>query len=156
MSLPGIPLHYSKIKENFLHHGRKSHSSKVEGRVLRCERERGMPNIIFIMTDNQGAWPLGCYGNPEIRTPNIDQLADGGIRFSNAYCVNSVCSPSRATFFTCLISSQHGVHSYLGGEKPYLQMRPDAYCTIREFANLPRILSDTGYDCGLSGKGASR
>jgi len=111
-----------------------------------------MPNIVFIMTDNQGAWTLGCHGNPDIRTPNIDQLADGGIRFSNAYCVNSVCSPSRATFFTGLIPSQHGVHSYLGGEKPDSQMGPDAYCTIREFANLPRILSDTGYDCGLSGK----
>ena len=111
-----------------------------------------MPNIIFIMTDNQGAWTLGCHGNPDIRTPNIDQLADGGIRFSNAYCVNSVCSPSRATFFTGLTPSQHGVHSYLGGEKPDSQMGPDAYCTIREFANLPRILSDTGYDCGLSGK----
>ena len=49
-----------------------------------------MPNVVFIMTDNQGAWTLGCYGNPDIRTPNINRLADEGIRFSNAYCVNSV------------------------------------------------------------------
>ena len=76
-----------------------------------------MPNVVFIMTDNQGAWTLGCYGNPNIQTPNIDRLADEGIRFSNAYCVNSVCSPSRATFMTGLIPSQHGVHCYLGGEK---------------------------------------
>ena len=111
-----------------------------------------MPNIVFVMTDNQGAWTRGCYGNLDIRTPNIDRLASGGIRFSSAYCVNSVCSPSRATFFTGLIPSQHSVHSYLGEERPDSQMGPDAYCTIREFANLPRILSDTGYDCGLSGK----
>ena len=111
-----------------------------------------MSNVVFIMTDNQGAWTLGCYGNPDIRTPNIDRLAEEGIRFSNAYCVNSVCSPSRATFMTGLIPSQHGVHCYLGGEKPDAQMGPDAYCTIREFANLPRVMADAGYVCGLSGK----
>ena len=45
-------------------------------------------NIVFIMTDNQGAWTLGCYGNRDIRTPHIDALASGGMRFANAYCVN--------------------------------------------------------------------
>jgi len=75
-------------------------------------------NVVFIMTDNQGAWTLGCYGNQDIRTPNIDGLADNGIRFTNAYAVNSVCSPSRATFLTGLIPSQHGVHCWLGTEKP--------------------------------------
>ncbi|MFC1714043.1 sulfatase [Candidatus Poribacteria bacterium] len=109
-------------------------------------------NVVFIMTDNQGEWTLGCYGNEDIRTPNIDSLAEDGIRFSNAYCVNSVCSPSRATFLTGLIPSQHGVHCWLGTEKPDAQIGPDAYCTIQEFANLPRIMSDSGYTCGLSGK----
>ena len=55
------------------------------------------PNILFIMTDNQGAWTLGCHGNEDIRTPHIDRLAADGVRFTDAYCVNSVCSPSRAT-----------------------------------------------------------
>ena len=110
------------------------------------------PNIVFIMTDNQGAWTLGCQGNREIRTPNIDRLAAEGIRFSRAYCVNSVCSPNRATVMTGLIPSQHGVHSWLGGEKPDAQMGPDAYDTIQEFRSLPNILSDHGYTCGLSGK----
>lgn len=109
-------------------------------------------NVVFIMTDNQGAWTLGCYGNEDIRTPNIDRMAEDGIRFSNAYCVNSVCSPSRATFLTGLIPSQHGVHCWLGTEKPDAQIGPDAYCTIQEFANLPRMLSDAEYTCGLSGK----
>jgi arylsulfatase A-like enzyme len=111
-----------------------------------------MKNVVFIMTDNQGAWTLGCYGNRDIRTPNVDSLAEDGIRFSNAYAVNSVCSPSRATFLTGLIPSQHGVHCWLGTEKPDAQIGPEAYCTIREFANLPRILADAGYICGLSGK----
>jgi len=109
-------------------------------------------NVVFIMTDNQGAWTLGCYGNEDIRTPNIDSLAEDGIRFTNAYAVNSVCSPSRATFFTGLLPSQHGVHCWLGTEKPDAQIGPEAYCTIREFTNLSRIMADSGYICGLSGK----
>lgn len=109
-------------------------------------------NVVFIMTDNQGAWSLGCYGNPDIRTPHIDRLASEGVRFSQAYCVNSVCSPSRATYFTGLIPSQHGVHCFLGGEKPDAQMGPHAYSTVAEFETLSGILSEKGYTCGLAGK----
>lgn len=111
-----------------------------------------MTNVVFIMTDNQGAWTLGCHGNNEIRTPHIDRLAAEGTRCANAYAVNSVCSPSRATFLTGLLPSQHGVHCYLGGEKPDAQMGPEAYSTIGEFVNLPRLLHDRGYNCGLAGK----
>ena len=111
-----------------------------------------MTNIVFIMTDNQGDWTLGCYGNEEIRTPNIDALAAEGARCAHAYAVNSVCSPSRATFFTGLIPSQHGVHCYLGGEQPDAQMGDDAYCTVGEFVTLPQMLHDAGYRCGLAGK----
>jgi arylsulfatase A-like enzyme len=109
-------------------------------------------NLVFILTDNQGAWTLGCYGNPDIRTPNIDRLAREGVRFTRAFASNPVCSPTRATYLTGLIPSQHGVHSYLGGERPNAQTGPDAYCTIREFASLPKIMSQAGYVCGLSGK----
>ena len=79
-------------------------------------------NVVLIMTDNQGAWTLGCHGNEQIRTPAIDRLAAEGIRFSRAYCVNSVCSPSRATYLTGLLPSQHGIHCWLGTEKPDAQM----------------------------------
>ncbi|HEY1049683.1 MAG TPA: sulfatase-like hydrolase/transferase, partial [Prosthecobacter sp.] len=41
-------------------------------------------NLVFILTDNQGAWTLGCYGNPDIRTPHIDKLAAEGMRFTHA------------------------------------------------------------------------
>ena len=107
------------------------------------------PNLVFILTDNHGAWTLGCYGNKEIRTPNIDKLAAEGVRFNRAYCNNSVCSPSRASFLTGLIPSQHGVHVYIPNAA---QIGDKAYCTIREFRTLPRILSEAGYVCGLSGK----
>lgn len=109
-------------------------------------------NLVLILTDNHGAWTLGCYGNKDIRTPHIDRLAGEGIRFTRALASNPVCSPTRATLLTGLIPSQHGVHSYLGGEKPNAQMGPEAYCTIREFGTLPRILRDAGYTCGLVGK----
>jgi len=115
--------------------------AKSEGRPL---------NVVLILTDNQGAWTLGCYGNHDIQTPNIDRLAREGMLFENCYSSNAVCSPTRATLLTGLIPSQHGVHSYLtaGGA----QIGPSAYSTIAEFRTLPKILSEAGYTCGLSGK----
>ncbi len=107
------------------------------------------PNLVFILTDNQGAWTLGCYGNPDIRTPHIDRLAAEGIRFTRALSSNPVCSPTRATFLTGLIPSQHGVHSFLD---PKFMMGPEAYNTLDEFTSLGEVLRDAGYVCGLSGK----
>lgn len=112
--------------------------------------EEGRPNVVLIMTDNHGAWTLGCYGNPDIRTPNIDRLAAEGIRFTRAFSSNAVCSPTRATYLTGLLPSQHGVHCYLRANEA--QMGPDAYSTIAEFDTLPEILAAAGYDCGLVGK----
>jgi arylsulfatase A-like enzyme len=106
-------------------------------------------NLVFILTDNQGAWTLGCYGNPDIRTPHIDRLAAGGLRFNRALSSNPVCSPTRATFLTGLMPSQHGVHSFLD---PKFMMGPEACNTLAEFRSLGEILHDAGYACGLSGK----
>src|SRR2546421_12745055 len=96
------------------------------------------PNVVLILTDNQGAWTLGCYGNPDIRTPNIDRLANEGMLFERCFSSNAVCSPTRATLLTGLIPSQHGVHSYLaaGGA----QIGPRAHSTIAEFRTLPEVL----------------
>ena len=66
-------------------------------------------NVVFIMTDDQGQWALGCYGNPGIKTPNIDRLAAEGTRFRRAFVTTPVCSPSRATYLTGAIPSQHGI-----------------------------------------------
>src|SRR5438552_6641091 len=107
------------------------------------------PNLVFILTDNQGAWTLGCYGNPDIRTPNIDRLATEGVRFTRALSSNPVCSPTRATFLTGLIPSQRGVHSFLD---PKFMMGPESYNTLREFTSLGEVLQESGYVCGLSGK----
>lgn len=106
-------------------------------------------NLVFILADNQGAWTLGCYGNPDIRTPNLDAMAARGMRFTRALSSNPVCSPTRATFLTGLIPSQHGVHSFLD---PKYMVGPEAYYTLAEFETLPRILHSEGYVCGLVGK----
>ncbi|MCS7460446.1 sulfatase-like hydrolase/transferase [Paenibacillus doosanensis] len=110
--------------------------------------ENSRPHIVFILTDDQGAWALGCAGNDEIRTPNLDRLAAEGTRFSNFFCTSPVCSPARASLLTGRIPSQHGVHDWIRGgnigERPiaYLQGQP-AYT---------EMLADNGYVCGLSGK----
>ena len=55
------------------------------------------PNIVFIMTDDQRQDALSVYGNTILRTPNIDRIAAGGVRFTEAFVTNSLCAPSRAS-----------------------------------------------------------
>lgn len=62
-------------------------------------------NLIAIVTDDQAAWTLGCYGGREIRTPNLDRLATEGVRFANAFVHTPVCSPSRGTYMTGLFGT---------------------------------------------------
>ncbi len=112
------------------------------------ESER--PNIVVILTDNHGAWTLGCYGNSEIATPHIDRLAQEGTLLTRAFANNPVCSPTRASLLTGLMPSQHGVHCFLFNRR--LQVGPEARCTLDQFRSLPEILRDAGYACGLVGK----
>ena len=58
------------------------------------------PNIIFILADDLGYGELGCYGQTKIKTPNIDQLAADGMRFTQHYSGSPVCAPSRCTLLT--------------------------------------------------------
>ena len=108
------------------------------------------PNVVLIMTDNHGAWSMGCYGNPDVKTPHVDRMAAEGVLFTRCYANNAVCSPTRASFLTGLMPCQHGVHRYLGARGA--QIGPDAYNTLEEFDTLPSLLADEGYVCGLSGK----
>ncbi len=121
----------------------------AESSLLAKSASAKKPNVVFILTDNHGAWTLGCYGNKDIRTPHIDQLAKEGMLFKRSMSSNPVCSPTRATFLTGLIPSQHGLHSFLDGK---YMMGPQAYYALKEFETLPGILHSEGYVCGLSGK----
>ncbi len=67
------------------------------------------PNVLFILCDDIRPDAVGCYGSAHVKTPNIDELASGGVRFANAFCTTSLCSPSRASIMTGLYASRHGV-----------------------------------------------
>jgi choline-sulfatase len=106
------------------------------------------PNVLFILTDDQGVWAAGCYGNPEIRTPNLDRLAAEGMRFEHFFVATPVCSPSRATFLTGRIPSQHGVHDWIREGN----MGEHAAQYIADEVCYTDILAEHGYTVGLSGK----
>ncbi len=67
------------------------------------------PNVLFIVCDDLRPDALGCYGSKHVRTPNIGALARQGVRFQNAFCTTSLCSPSRASILTGLYAHRHGV-----------------------------------------------
>ena len=114
------------------------------------------PNILIIMSDDQGPWALGCAGTPELKTPNIDRLA--GIRFENFFCVSPVCSPARASFLTGRIPSQHGVHDWIrrgNMDDPQGHTWHGPEVRTEYLAGFPAftdILAKNGYRCAISGK----
>jgi arylsulfatase A-like enzyme len=107
---------------------------------------REQPNILLIFTDQHRLSAVGCYGDTPCRTPHIDDLAQEGIRFENAYTACPLCSPARATIMTGLYPHTHGVcqnvHD-LGTSIHELSDRPDL---------LSRQLGKGGYSCGYTGK----
>src|SRR6478736_4839428 len=71
------------------------------------------PNLIFIFIDDMGYSDLGCFGNKEMQTPNIDRIAKEGIRFTNYYDNSPICSPSRVAAITGSYPSRYHIYSYL-------------------------------------------
>ncbi|MFN4231379.1 sulfatase-like hydrolase/transferase, partial [Parvibaculum sp.] len=72
------------------------------------EKPEGRPNFLVIITDQHRPDHCGFYGNPTIRTPNLDGLAARGTRFDKAYVANPICMPNRASIFTGRLPSAHG------------------------------------------------
>ena len=93
------------------------------------------PNVLMLVTDNQSADSLGCYGNTEHETPRIDRLAREGTQFLRAFCTNGLCSPTRASILTGLMPSQHGVHIAMPDDD--VVPKADDYDVTREFRTLP-------------------
>ncbi len=106
----------------------------------------GQPNIIVVMADDHGQWALGSYGLEQLRTPNIDFLADQGVLFENAMSPAPVCSAARASFHTGKMPSQHGVHDFLN-ESPEFDANWLAGETM-----LSERLQEQGYRTALIGK----
>lgn len=111
-------------------------------------QQPALPNIVFILSDDQGPWALGCAGNDDIHTPHLDALAAGGTRLENFFCVSPACSPARASLMTGQIPSRHGVHDYLTGVEVGTQA-PDYLAGQQIFTD---VLADNAYRMGLSGK----
>ena len=108
------------------------------------------PNIILIMSDNQQAGTLGCYGNNEVYSPHLDALAAAGMRFDKAFCPNAFCSACRASTLTGMLPSQHGVHSWIDDRN--MQAWPQGWHALNGLATLPEQMQALGYRTGLFGK----
>ncbi|MHC4167976.1 MAG: sulfatase-like hydrolase/transferase [Planctomycetota bacterium] len=113
-------------------------SSLLAGSATASSARR--PNIIFILADDLGYGDLGCYGQKTIKTPNIDKLAEEGMKFTDHYAGSTVCAPSRC----CLMTGLHTGHAIVraNGNVP---LRPSDV-TVAE------LLKKTGYTTGIIGK----
>ncbi|MEK3722775.1 sulfatase-like hydrolase/transferase [Paenibacillus sp. FSL H8-0034] len=115
-----------------------------------ASKDRNKPNIVFVLTDDQGYWAMGCAGNSEIRTPNMDALASKGVRFDSFFCTSPVCSPSRASLMTGKMPSTHGVQDWIKvGNMAY---EGAVYEYIKEHKAYTDYLSENGYVCAITGK----
>lgn len=109
-----------------------------------ASKEKKQPNIIFILADDLGYSELGCFGNTFNETPNIDKLAQNGIRFTNAYTAQTVSSPTRAALMTGLYPARTGIIDYL---------RPDDTLHLDEkYTTIPEALKTEGYRTCIIGK----
>ena len=105
------------------------------------KRAGDRPNIIYIMTDQQCADAMSCAGNMDVSTPNMDRLADHGIRFTNAYCAMPLSGPARGAMFTGYMPSETGI---IENDIPI----PDSL----QNRTLGTLVGEAGYDCAYAGK----
>jgi len=103
--------------------------------------EDARPNILFCIADDWSWMNAGCYGDTQARTPNIDALAEKGIRFEQAYCASPSCSPSRAAVLTGRMAIELEDAANLWGAFP------------RKFKVYPELLEEAGYHVGFERKG---
>ena len=97
------------------------------------------PNIIFIFTDDHAAHAMSAYGSRINSTPNLDRIANGGMLFTNCFCTNSICGPSRAVI-------QTGKHSHLNGFRD----NGDRFDGSQQ--TFPKLLQKAGYQTAVVGK----
>ncbi|MFN3189545.1 MAG: sulfatase-like hydrolase/transferase [Aureliella sp.] len=111
------------------------------------------PNIIVILCDDLGYGDLECYGHPHIKTPNLNALAESGIRLTNCYSAAPVCSPSRVGLLTGRSPNRAGVYDWIPASNG--QPRPDGREQVHmrsEEVTIAHLLRDAGYATCMSGK----
>ncbi|EAZ94980.1 arylsulfatase A precursor [Flavobacteria bacterium BAL38] len=102
------------------------------------------PNIVFIYLDDLGYGDLSCYGATAIKTPNIDALANGGVRFTNGYATSATCTPSRYGLLTGVYPWRNRDAKILPGSAPLL--------IGKEQLTIPKMLKEKGYQTAVVGK----
>ncbi len=117
--------------------------------VFSCSQKKqkqtiSQPNVVLIFVDDMGYGDLGCYGHPNIKTPNIDNIADEGIRFTSFYVVASVCTPSRAG----LLTGRYPIRSIPTNCGP---SSPNKGLPVSEIT-IANILKDADYNTAAIGK----
>ncbi len=103
------------------------------------------PNVVVILTDDQGYGDLSCMGATDFRTPNLDRLAASGVRFTDWYSNSPVCSPSRASLLTGRYPGNAGVRAILDGHRTASGLLPEVF-------TIATVLKPLGYRCYMSGK----
>ncbi|MBN2293010.1 MAG: sulfatase [Pirellulales bacterium] len=111
------------------------------GHCLSAEAEKARPNILFFLVDDQRNDTLGCCGHQIVKTPNVDRLAERGVRFENMFVTTSICAASRASIFTGLTERTHG---YTFGKPPVSR--------AHVATSYPAVLRRAGYRTGMIGK----
>lgn len=111
----------------------------------RMEYKMGKPNVIIILTDDQGYGDLGCMGSRDLKTPNLDSIAGNGIRFTSMYSASPVCSPSRAALLTGRYPGNAGVRAILAGHRKASGLTP-------KVPTIAAALKKEGYATGVCGK----
>ena len=120
------------------------------------------PNIILIISDDQGYRDLGCFGSEEVLTPNLDRLAEGGVRLTDFYVAWPACTPSRGAILTGRYPQRNGVYDMIRNEAPDYgyKYKPGEYEGTFERVGgmderevlLPELLKEVGYTSGIFGK----
>ncbi|WP_461076070.1 sulfatase family protein [Spirosoma flavus] len=107
-------------------------------------QNRPMPNFVLIVGDDHDRTALGCYGNKQVKTPFLDQLAKDGVRFTRAYASTSSCSPSRSTLLS-------GRHNHNNGQYG-LAHATHHFRSHEELVSMPAMLHTAGYVTARIGK----
>jgi N-acetylgalactosamine-6-sulfatase len=117
----------------------------------RADGAEARPNIIFVLADDLGWGDLGCYGHPQIKTPNIDRMAKEGTLFTQFYVNGSVCSPSRCAFFTGQYPARHRIHGHYATPEQN-DARGMSQFLDPAVPNVARLLKGAGYKTAHVGK----
>lgn len=123
--------------------GLNADGTRADGRVVPTER----PNVLLILTDDQGTLDAGCYGSRDLFTPRIDGLASDGVRFTRAYS-HTVCCPARAMLMTGRYPQRGGVNTWTQGN---LKQESGLNMAASE-VTLAESLQAAGYRTALFGK----